>query len=517
MRRLTLTSEEFVSLAAGHGSDTAIATLIAGQLAKRQILIWGVVRDARAMGLPVEEPVELLSRVHARAPRTLDEVVAHPQVDAWAADFPRTRAVGYLHALAAAAAIRAGLPFELDVPQASGAVTLPGVGHLADAAARLVFDGDTLSIGGRRAPLRRLRTISLADLDGPVVAIDDVDQYRAVYGVPVARCLADPDRFVSLWRQAWKLLVADHPRHARATRMMLRSFVPLEPPHDRAEHSASSSRASGAIALAPPRTAASMALLVLHETQHLKLGALLDLIDLDTGDRELRFRAPWRGDPRPIRGLLQGTYAHLGVTEFWRGRDARQFAYWRAQTSRAAATLADSGALTAEGTRFVDGMRTTLDAWAREAVPTTDRRVADLCGLVNDAAWRLAHRTAPADALAELLSAWHSGSAPPTGLEGTQHAGSSAEARILAAIRTARPDLSEGDRALLAGDAPTAAGHYARSILAGASANDDWAGLVVALGGSARPEVSRDVYRALASGGRPPDPRAVVRWCATAG
>ena len=52
-----------------------------------------------------------------------------------------------------------------------------------------------------------------------------------------------------------------------------------------------------------------------HEMQQFKLSAVLHVVPLalsdDGGDR-----APWRPDPRPHADLLQGTYAHLGVSEF---------------------------------------------------------------------------------------------------------------------------------------------------------------------------------------------------------
>ncbi len=98
------------------------------------------------------------------------------------------------------------------------------------------------------------------------------------------------------------------------------------------------------------------------------MGAVLDLYDLyDPADSRL-FRAPWREDLRPLEGLLQGTYAHLAVTDFWRvrqevsaGADAeaagQRFAYWRGHTCDAIETLANSGSLTPLGTRFVDEMR----------------------------------------------------------------------------------------------------------------------------------------------------------------
>jgi uncharacterized protein len=515
---MALTMAEFGSLASGHGSAAALGKLVAGQLAKRRLLLWGVVRAARAAGLPVEEPLALLLRVHDLSPATLDEVIAHPQVDAWAASFTPAD-LGYLHALAAAAAVRAGLPFTLDVPPARGAVTLPGMGPLAtgDAPARLGFDGGDLRLDGRPAHPRRL-VLDLADAGGPAVAIEDADQYRDLYRMPVAGALADPGRFAALWRDAWRLLAADHPAHARATKALLRSFVPLAPPGDGAEHSAASARATGSIALAPPATASAMALLVLHETQHLKLGALLDLIDLDTGDGQARHHAPWRGDPRPVRGLLQGTYAHLGVTEFWRRRDGRQFAYWRAQTSRAAATLAGSGELTEAGARFVAGIRDTLDGWAADPVPAADQRIADVCVRVGDLVWRLGHRETAAGARAALLDSWRSGGTPPAGVVGDPRVRRTAEARILAALRGDHPDLPDADRALLAGDDRTAAAGYARRIVAGLGTDDDWAGLAVTSGAS-RPEPARDLFHDLLlddpAGDDPPaDPREIVRWCA---
>ena len=84
----------------------------------------------------------------------------------------------------------------------------------------------------------------------------------------------------------------------------------------------------------------------MHEFQHVKLGAILDLYDLcDPADRELYY-APWREDMRPLEGLLQGTYAHLAVCEYWRTRQkvtsgaeaqaaGERFAFWHAHTREA--------------------------------------------------------------------------------------------------------------------------------------------------------------------------------------
>ena len=118
----------------------------------------------------------------------------------------------------------------------------------------------------------------------------------------------------------------------------------------------------------------------MHEFQHVKLGALLDIAELyDVTDTEPRHYAPWRPDPRPLEGLLQGTYAHLAVADFWRVRrtllagpereaaEAR-FARWRMHTVEAVGQLLKSGSLTPLGERLAEAMGRTLDPWLAEPV-----------------------------------------------------------------------------------------------------------------------------------------------------
>ena len=72
--------------------------------------------------------------------------------------------------------------------------------------------------------------------------------------------------------------------------------------------------------MARPADPATLALLMMHEFQHVKLGAILDEYDLYDPDGDRLFPAPWGEGKRPIEGLLQGTYAHLAVTDYWRQR-----------------------------------------------------------------------------------------------------------------------------------------------------------------------------------------------------
>jgi HEXXH motif-containing protein len=124
---------------------------------------------------------------------------------------------------------------------------------------------------------------------------------------------------------------------------------------------------------------------LVHEVQHVKLSALLDLVTLTMPDDGQRFYAPWRPDPRPLAGLLQGAYAFLGVSGFWRRqrevaddsirqRAEVEFVRWRAGAAQVIQTLRSSGRLTAAGQDFTGEMAQVLAAWRRE--PVSDEAVA---------------------------------------------------------------------------------------------------------------------------------------------
>ncbi|MDV6287982.1 HEXXH motif-containing putative peptide modification protein [Streptomyces sp. UP1A-1] len=84
--------------------------------------------------------------------------------------------------------------------------------------------------------------------------------------------------------------------------------------------SASSGDSFGAMLISRPGSALALAETLVHEFQHSKLAALLHLFPLLDDDREERYYAPWRADPRHLTGLLHGAYAFTGVAGFWRDR-----------------------------------------------------------------------------------------------------------------------------------------------------------------------------------------------------
>jgi HEXXH motif-containing protein len=236
-----------------------------------------------------------------------------------------------------------------------------------------------------------LQTIDAGSLE---LLVDVVDPFR----MPAAPNLATAvnlHHWSSAFQTAWLLLKEHHSSVAAEVAGLIQVIVPLTtPPHGQV--SSSSPETSGAIALSEPSDACTLASTLAHEVQHVKLSALLDLIQLTQPDDGRRFYAPWRDDPRPISGLLQGAYAYLGVSGFWRRQrqldhaiDSHvEFARWREAATLTADVLRSSGRLTAAGEEFVRGMAATLHTWRSEAVPELARQRASEEGQRHMGRWQ---------------------------------------------------------------------------------------------------------------------------------
>jgi uncharacterized protein len=95
-------------------------------------------------------------------------------------------------------------------------------------------------------------------------------------------------------------------------------------------------------------------------------------MDLFDPDDPTLYQVPWRPDPRPVDGVLNGTYAYLGVGELWRSRSRERagsqardhFLECRSRVEHGIETLMNGTALTPAGVRFVQGMDVTVRAWA---------------------------------------------------------------------------------------------------------------------------------------------------------
>jgi uncharacterized protein len=394
-KKHTLPGGDFAALAAGYGDQRAVGALAAAHLSVTRALL-GQVRDRTTGTASADAAWEVLT---ALDPATLDELLIYPYVRVWATHCVREPVAhsGHLAAIAVAGAIRAGLPAQLDVQVRDGHVHLPTLGRLragggdgtatvstgsgwftvrAGAGAEHRVELDAMRPGSAWQPVRSLRAA------GTVVVLEDTDLYRDCHQWPAAPRLtaAETDRWQHSYDAAWDLITRDYAGYAPGLSAGLTTIMPLAGDATGREVSAAARQAFGAVGAALPAAADTLALLLLHEFQHVKLGALFDLFQLCDPDDSRLFYAPWRDDPRPAQALLQGIYAHVAVTDFWRVRRHRldgdqavaaaaSFARWRAQTMEAANTLAGSGALTPLGARFVDGILTTLHEWEQEPVP----------------------------------------------------------------------------------------------------------------------------------------------------
>jgi uncharacterized protein len=428
-RQHAIPDAELGELATGFGGSDALEHLQRGQRSLRRALV-AAVHDAAASLVPgahtasVQEGWRLLTRAEASHPQAVDAVLGHPYIRVWAAHClerlrntppghtPQTRSlsadVGHLAGIAMAAAIRGGLSAQIPVPLRDGFVYLPSLGRFAapgaDPADTAMVESQpgsegtfTIAVGdgkwtvtpsfgdpdptGRGDNGPRWEDVRRLAAHGLSVALEDADPFRDCHHWPATPRLDGQmaSRWETQFAMAWDLIQRQHSTYAPGLKAGLSTIMPLAGSDAGTDVSATARHAFGAVAAALPRDHATLALLLIHEFQHVKLGAVMDMFDLfDAADQRL-FQVAWRDDPRPVEGVLQGTYAHVAVTDFWRIRRhttggsaalaaQAHFARWRAATAEATETLAGCGALTPLGQRFVEGMQETIAPWLTEPV-----------------------------------------------------------------------------------------------------------------------------------------------------
>lgn len=439
---LRLSGDQFDTLAAGYGDAAAIGQLVNGQHSHLRKLL-ALLRETASgeRDSAFSAGWELAQRVEREHAPVMARVLAHPYVRAWAEDCLRAAAAdgqagrapaaagaglpaqaAHMAAVAAAAAVRAGMRAEIDVPVTGGYLSLPTLGRLRVGPERVATltaaDGgfEVRAHSGKwhvqpgdpeaEADWERARELRSGDF---TVLLEDTDPYRDCHQWPAAPRL-DASQ-AAAWQEqfgaAWTLIGRSFPGYLPGLAAGLTTLMPLANELPGREISAAARQAFGAVGAALPADGSELALLLMHEFQHGKLYAVLDLFDLcDPADARLYY-APWREDPRPLVALLQGSYAHLAVTDFWRVRRrelsgpaalaaAERFARWRMLTAEAIATLAGSGSLTGHGERFVAGMRATVEPWLAEPVPDGALASATAWAAGRREAWDRARRPAQA-------------------------------------------------------------------------------------------------------------------------
>ena len=370
----------------------------------------------------------LLAALDRDQPATLNAVLSHPYIRAWglrclerlrpagagsgaeeqASDPHRLTAdLGHLAAIAAVAAVRAEVGAAVSVPVLDGAVHLPTLGRLAlgtepgrggtagdfeTAAVSVISNAVIIRVdeacwtldlrellAGQSCAMPVAGTSRAADwqpvrtLKGPGfrVAVEDTDPFRDCYHRQIATRLTEAEfaRWQRDFRAAWPEIERNGGAYASALAAGLTVLMPLAAIHDGRDVSGTARNAFGAVAMAPAADPVTLARLLVHEFQQVKMGAILDLYDLhDRGDDRL-FPVPWGEGKLRLEGLLRGAYAHLAVSEFWRVRQqsigspvvaGQRFRQCHADTAEAIETLLDSGSLTPLGRSWVRQMRHSL-------------------------------------------------------------------------------------------------------------------------------------------------------------
>ena len=431
----TITAAQVRALADGTNGAAVLDILGASQRSKCLIMLTLVVRSAIEARHP-EAPAavagwQLLEHVQRTAPGAVEDLLRHPAVGAWATDCvlaseSRSRSgmsPGRLALVAAAAAIRGDVPCFIELPLPTpadaavhlpllGSVTVPGL--LAGDSVTLRHSSSGTELAGPRARFALPRRLD-ADAPGwsalPKVTagagrtrlrlvIDDADPYRlAGYDAPLERVTTGTREE---WRRrlsgGWHILARDHQRTAAEVVSLISAVAPLSDAGG-AMSSVTTRHAFGSIGLSLPADDVAMALTLSHEVQHSKLAALMDLLPMVTEPAPDLFYAPWRPDPRPLAGLLQGIYAHLGVARFWRRhrevtpdpaeilRAHVEFARWRIACAQVVSVISARPELTRCGHVFVGGMAQVLRGWRQDHVPPEALAQADHAVRVHREQW----------------------------------------------------------------------------------------------------------------------------------
>jgi len=532
----------FIELADGGGSPATMRRLGEAQRSKHLMLLHAIAEAATGPGpgpAAFRVGYEQLARIQEAAPGAAAWLLSQPHLGGWvhdtlihldqgtAADF------GHFACLVAAAAIRAGLPVDLAVPVRDGRVRLPGLGSLLVASekswVRLRGDGERVTAGDEFAAEARL----LVPDDGTgagVAGWSGTPAVHAVGGGPAWTLLletGDPylDRYtlsmrtampadeVADWRErvrsAWQIVAGRHRWAAEPMADVISVIIPLTPRSDTDLVSATTPAAYGAIATSWPPDEVTLAETLVHEFQHVKLCGLLDMVPLAaSGDQ--RVYTPWRQDPRPAGGLLQGIYAHLGIARFWQAQQHAEtdpdgllraqvlFARWRPAIGETVQTLLETGSLTPAGVRFAERLRAQGQQLMSAPVPAQAAQIAAEVALDHRLTWQLRHVSADAADVAGLADTYRRGEPFRAGArtwvqEDVRKVDSSLRSRLLnlrylepARYRSLCADgvlpLGEADRLLLERSSEAAVQAYRTRIADSADPQPDaWIGLALAL------------------------------------
>ncbi|WP_051865810.1 HEXXH motif domain-containing protein [Streptomyces griseus] len=464
-----LSPDAALALARGTGDAAVLGELLSAERSRRLLLLRALDRELAAEPaeedaprLPYAEAWTLLERVQQKVPEVFEDVLMSPGTGMWVSlalrrlrgrsyeEAPTWVVMGHLAALAAAAGARAGLDFEITVPVRRGLVPLPTLGcarlpapepwstaRVAAGEGRLRITGSGAEVevppepGGHAPGWLPVRRVTLGAGDrAKTLVLEELDPYRTFPRPSEPRLLAgeEAESWESLLTGAWEVLLRDEPESAEAMRHGLVSLAPTPPRERFRPYSGTAGDAFGGVTASRPDDVPQLAATLVHEFQHIKLSGLMHLgplnVSAEPQSREPLFYAPWRDDPRPLGGLLQGIYAFHGVTRFWRTHRQVaapayaplahfQFALWRAQVWLTLSEVRGHERLTPLGREVLERLGESAAEWMSDEVPEAELRLAREAAADHRARWRGHHLRPPADAVHATVRAWQRGDARP--------------------------------------------------------------------------------------------------------
>ncbi|MFJ2746257.1 aKG-HExxH-type peptide beta-hydroxylase [Streptomyces sp. NPDC087440] len=551
------------AVATGEVDASDVALLTAARRSRALLALVGVYELTPALdqlpndwprtGLPPTLPRtawKLLCAVQRAHPAAADAVLADPMVGGRALqllrrishgagppgpDVPLRAEAGLAGSLAAAAAIRSGTRCSLRVPAYRGRLWLPSLGQTGRVARgewavvgvectarETVVFGDSGSVRLPKAlhlPSEGWHPLPGVELPGGAgtVTLDTLCPHRDY------RALRDPaplsDSALDQWRhlicRAAELLAEGHPPSRRLVWGSIHCLVPAAAPSPAHPVSATVPDTFGAVMMSLPPDAPTAAATLIHEAHHQLLAAADDvtpLLDQDRPGPEPLHFAPWRRDPRPLRGLLYGTHATAGITAFWHrqrtpGDDRAdfEFAHHRWQLRVGLTALHSCDRLTEAGAHLVSALDAQAARWWPERVAELPGALAARCRADLAATWRATHLTVSGTDADALARRWQAGEPPPAVLPPVRLTPARTQSRVLsrlwltrlwltdrAAFDRLRADLNAGvsdlwgageltpaDAALVAGDREEARGLFLKAVdpLSAPVNVSDWVGL----------------------------------------
>lgn len=557
-----LIDSDLAALASGSFTTALMSRLQSAVFSRNALLMEDLRRGVRAsqageVSDVVESAVRVLAAVQAHSPGVIRKLLISPHFGLWVADtLIRVRAesrpdgspaiaareLGHIASFAVAAGLMTRHHFQIQVPVHDGAIVIPLIGRvgipgtpewveirLDEYGARLMSNDE--ADGRSSAAARNLLndrpawteaerlTSSCGSLSLHLTLEDSDPCLGRLSPMPTAVAEGERDEWQSRLNRAWQILVHRHGEVACALADSLSALVPLRVPEDGGVVSAASGWAWGAIALSLPPDPVAFAETVIHEFRHLVLGAAEDIYALIAGGDDGLYYSPWRDDPRPLSGLLQGCFAFAGVAAFWRRerhigtaserrRAELAFALRRSEVDQATDLLVGTELLTDKGKAIVGAISGQASYWRSDHVSEHAASRACEIAALHEMRWRIANVVPDEAVIDGLARKWLSDrvsnldhadvrSAVVASPHQRLYDGSRLLQRALTdpdAVPQVWPRLTVGDRHLVQGRSGAAYEAYLRQLHERPDPNA-WIGLTLSLrriglaeAGYARPE-----------------------------